>query len=353
MLQQQIESMASGNMTVFRGSSPASSEQLRASTPITFSQELFSSQDESKPTATSLLDTPVKMESATVNPASLSPKLSPSDESNAKTSDLTQHPAAMLCDLQCQSEVHRPWTFSQTYQSTILYLAITSIISTLLSPLHQILYSLRTASPLCPSPSILTTLIWLATTPAILNPLSSSRMNSTSTTSSKMTSSSPLPTSHPRNHRRFSLRINLLYRLLACSPHLARPLRDATLVALRSALAEMQVSLVAGSTVGTVGVGNVEGQGVSGRSIDMGKKQPGWEVLLTLLWSIKAFEKKTSGEKWSVKHRQANRLGSQGRLVEGKLRARASSSMGRQRGRDPKSSLEEVWRKALRRQSRR
>ena len=60
----------------------------------------------------------------TVNPASLSPEIRPvAESSNASSSDMTQHPAAMLCDLQCQSEEQRPWmtsTETSTSISTIM-----------------------------------------------------------------------------------------------------------------------------------------------------------------------------------------------------------------------------------------
>ncbi|KAE8454548.1 hypothetical protein EG329_000171 [Mollisiaceae sp. DMI_Dod_QoI] len=100
-LQQQLEQISGGNMTVF-GSSPAASSpvtELRQPTPLTFSHDLFGQrQDDNRPISTqSLPQLPVK----TVNPASLSPDLRPVNESsNANSSDLTQHPAAMLCDLQ-------------------------------------------------------------------------------------------------------------------------------------------------------------------------------------------------------------------------------------------------------------
>ena len=159
ILQRQLEQFT-GNMTVFRGSSATSSpgrpEQIRqAPTPITFSQELFSSRDEDNRASIStqsIVDS--QPTPRTVNPASLSPEIKPVMEStsNASSSDMTQHPAAMLCDLQCQSEEQRPWMDTTTITTSAisqilaatLYLSMASeAISTLLSPLSQIVSSLK------------------------------------------------------------------------------------------------------------------------------------------------------------------------------------------------------------------
>ncbi|SPO07329.1 related to Transcriptional activator hac1 [Cephalotrichum gorgonifer] len=96
---------------------------------VALSQELFSSQDGHK----SLIDGLVFPEpsGSTVDPASLSPEpteqmvagqVAPSPKTPtapaptaSKPADLTQHSAAMLCDLQCQqsAELPRSWTASQ------------------------------------------------------------------------------------------------------------------------------------------------------------------------------------------------------------------------------------------------
>ncbi|KAK6224774.1 basic region leucine zipper [Colletotrichum tabaci] len=103
---------------------------------VTLSQELFSSQDGHCPSmdeTKSLVDDLMtsSQSNATVNPASLSPELSPISENNEangeeqptaetsiakSTSDLTQRPAAMLCDLQCHlsEELPQSWLASQT-----------------------------------------------------------------------------------------------------------------------------------------------------------------------------------------------------------------------------------------------
>jgi transcriptional activator HAC1 len=265
-------------ITVFRSSSitssPRQSEQLRsAPSPVTFSQELFGSRDAQE---RSISTQPIiKSEPAqTVNPASLSPEIRPVDESaNASSSDMTQHPAAMLCDLQCQSEEQRPWMDSTTATASAIsqILAITlfinmtsEAISTLLTPLSQIVTSLRTGSRLSPTNSILTTIIWLATTTAALT-------TSTSTTSSTTTTSL---------RPRFTLRIRLLRRLLTCSPNLARPLLDATMEAMR--LASEQPA--AQDCLSNVGASHG------------GANSPSVEVLMTLLWAITVIKREQGQE---------------------------------------------------------
>ncbi|KAL4955476.1 hypothetical protein BDW69DRAFT_160640 [Aspergillus filifer] len=157
-----------------------------------------------------------------------SPTLKPS--SLAESSDLTQHPAAMLCDLQCQSagskETAAPFRFltSEPQSNTslqmtlqLLFLTMTSAAySTVIHPLSQILLSLKTGSPLTFSTQEIYQhshlILWLILTPSL---------------SPWKTSSSPT-----------AFRIKLLARLLACNPAMARPLRDATDRALQLALRE-------------------------------------------------------------------------------------------------------------------
>ena len=255
-------------MRVFQGTptaaSPAAAEQLRAHTPVTFSQELFSSRDEHR----SSISTQSIAEATprTVNPASLSPEMRPVAEfSNASSSDMTQHPAAMLCDLQCQSEEQRPWmssTPTQISAALLLINMISAATSVILTPLNQIVNTLTTPSYLSPTPSILTLIIWLVTTTASLT-------NSTSMTSYTNTTTSPRP--------RFSLRIRLLRRLLASNPHLARPLMDATMSAMRLASEQQLVQACASSVDASPSQG--------------GKNSPSLEVLMTLYWATKVISK--------------------------------------------------------------
>jgi transcriptional activator HAC1 len=265
MLTAQLEQISGGNASVFNTPAAASSPvaELRQSTPVTFTTTIFGQQEtESRPISTqSLPQTPVK----TVNPASLSPDLRPvAESSNANSSDLTQHPAAMLCDLQCQSEDPRPWMDSTSTMAfkvliTALWVTMSSaVFSTITSPLAQIVNSLKTGSPLSPTNSLLNLIIWLTTTKATL-------------TSPSMTSSTTTTSLHPR----FSLRICLLRRLLACSPNLARPLKDATMVAMRLA-SEQQLS------------GCFSSADASCREL---RDSPSVEALMTLLWAIHVIEK--------------------------------------------------------------
>jgi len=275
LLMRELEQFT-GGMTVFRSSSiastPAQPELRSAPTPVTFSQELFGSRDaQEQPISTQPI---IKSEpTQTVNPASLSPEIRPVDESaNASSSDMTQHPAAMLCDLQCQSEEQWPWMDSTTSARAIsqilainLFINMTlEAISTLLTPLSQIVTSLRTGSPLSPTNSILTTIIWLATTTVSL------------TTSTSMTSSTKTTSLRPR----FTLRIRLLRRLLTCSPNLARPLLDATMVAMRLASEQQLQDCLSNADAGHYG----------------GSNSPSVEVLMTLLWAITVIEKERGQE---------------------------------------------------------
>ncbi|OJJ52988.1 hypothetical protein ASPSYDRAFT_163628 [Aspergillus sydowii CBS 593.65] len=156
-----------------------------------------------------------------------SPTLKPS--SLAESSDLTQHPAAMLCDLQCQSvdskEMEIPSRFSTSVPALktslmtlqLLFLTMTSTAySTVIHPLSQILQSLKTGSPLTLSTQEIYQhfhlILWLILTPSL----------------------SPSKTSSNRT----AFRIRLLARLLACNPAMARPLRDATGRALQLAVRE-------------------------------------------------------------------------------------------------------------------
>ena len=256
MLQRELEQFT-GNMMVFHGntdaSSPAQTEQFRqAPSPVTFSRDLFSSQDqESRPSISqSIVDSHTPQ---TVNPASLSPEMRPVVESNASSSDMTQHPAAVLCDLQCQSEEQRPWASTSAISQTLATMLFINFTSTLLNPLTQIVRSLRTGSSLSPTTSILTSILWLVTTTASLS-------TSTSTTSST-------------TPQLFSLKMNLLNRLLACSPLLARPLMDATMEAMRSQSDQKRTR-----------------DCLSGLIRD--GETPSLEALMTLVWAIHVFEKK-------------------------------------------------------------
>lgn len=191
----------------------------------------------------------------------------------ATPSDMTQHPAAMLCGLQCQSEGAWPASIPlttrdearrlrQTIGSQLLYLTlISAVYSHLLHPLRLIFISLRTGSPL-PSkitpkttPMLFLLIRWLISTPANLTTMPS-------TTKTKAPTSHPTA-SHPSPVRRPTFRIRLLRRLLLCSPALARPLKGATGRAMRPktshALKRKSTGLSEGDDRSAVGGGGVIG----------------------------------------------------------------------------------------------
>ncbi|KAL5335676.1 hypothetical protein BJX70DRAFT_374468 [Aspergillus crustosus] len=250
-LSQQVAQL-SAEVRGSRHSTPRSSSPVSVSptlTPILFKQE---------GNEVSLDRIPFPTPSVT----EYSPTLKPS--SLAESSDLTQHPAAMLCDLQCQSADSKEKKVPSRYltlepasslslQMTLqlLFLTMTSTAySTVIHPLSQILQSLKTGSPLTFSTQEIYQhshlILWLILTPSL----------SPSKTSSKPT----------------AFRIQLLARLLACTPALARPLRDATGRALQLAMREKFYQ---------------EDCSVAG----VGRGRWSWESLLTLASAINLLEK--------------------------------------------------------------
>ncbi|OHX01027.1 transcriptional activator hac1 [Colletotrichum incanum] len=281
---------------------------------VTLSQELFSSQDGHRPSmdeTQSLVDDlmTTSQPNATVNPASLSPELSPIPESDEvtsekqqtaetsiakSTSDLTQRPAAMLCDLQCHLSEELPlsWLASQTplHPTLAFYLQLQTLLVTsavILSvcqrPLTQIAMSLKVGFSLPPTPSITNTIIWLVTLPP------SFKTRSTSTSSST-TRSTAQPSQRTRNSAAIlpTLRLKSLQRILTCSPTLARPLMDATMEALRL------VSEGCDDRVGGLptGFSAQRDSGCQQRTWLTGASLPSKEVLLTLLWALRVEERK-------------------------------------------------------------
>ncbi|KAJ5772012.1 hypothetical protein N7520_002541 [Penicillium odoratum] len=183
-----------------------------------------------------------------------SPTLKPS--TLAEASDATQHPAAVLCDLQCPSlaskelevrslsSTSRVSTLQFQMMLQLLFLTMTSVASsTVTHPLSQILHSLKTGLPLAFSTVEIfqhfPLILWLISTPSL---------------SSSKASTRPV------------FRMKLLIRLLACSPALARPLRDATGRALQLAVSEQSFPQTG--------------------SADAPEGRPRWESLLTMAWAI-------------------------------------------------------------------
>ncbi|KAJ5198442.1 uncharacterized protein N7498_007559 [Penicillium cinerascens] len=219
-----------------------------------------------------------------------SPTLKPS--TLAEASDVTQHPAAVLCDLQCPSpaskELEAPFLSSTSDRASnltlqmmlqLLFLTMTSAAySTVIHPLSQVLHSLKTGLPLALSTEEIyqhfPLILWLISTPSL--------------------SPSKVPT-------RPVFRMRLLTRLLACSPALARPLRDATGRALQLAVSERFSAQT--------------------RSVDAPEGRPSWESLLTLAWAIDRLDQ-------SRRHRRALTMKSKSgrRRSYGKVQRSSGSS---------------------------
>ena len=162
--------------------------------------------------------------------------------------DMTQHPAAMLCDLQCQSKeachasirpTIRHAAAIQLYTANLLCLTLISqVYLQLMRPLKMIFISLKTGSPLrtemmTSMPMALPLIRWLISTPANLlpHPPPTQQTRRTPTTTTKTTRTSPTTATSTllaTPSRTPILRLRMLARLLLSSPSLARPLRAAT-----------------------------------------------------------------------------------------------------------------------------
>lgn len=239
----------------------------------------------------------------TVNPASISPALTPvpeepefepaTEELNtaapraaeaSQTDDstpMTQYPAAVLCnDLQCQRLVEMSPSGQASTQSLhpalimfqqLLLLAYSSS-TTLLSlwetrPLAMISMSMRASSPLPPTQAILTSIISLVTNSISISPLTSSTSTSGSTTHSTTATAHSTTSSSSRSK---TLRLRTLRKILTCNRQLARPLQDATLEVLRLSLTRAR---------GSQGVTEHESAGKL-------SSLPSPERLIALLWAI-------------------------------------------------------------------
>lgn len=262
---QQQNTILKAELAALRSGS-TSTRPLLASSPDS-AMELFNNQQAIKKElddSLTALRTPISLPSDTFSPSPSSSleSRSPSPASPdlgfhvlSASPDMTQHPAAMLCDLQCQSGAERsatmtrptarngpPQHLSSQPNHTIppitpsFYpILITTVYSQLLFPLLQIFLSLKTGSPLSTHvtthPATLRLIRWLILTPAdLMTPSSiprSSTIASSTTTTTKL-SSKTTTRSKP------IFRIRLLRRLLLCSPALARPLLGATVRAMRA-----------------------------------------------------------------------------------------------------------------------
>lgn len=243
----------------------------------------------------------------TVNPASISPALTPVPEepefepakeelstaapraAEASQTDnstpMTQYPAAVLCnDLQCQRLVEMSPSGQASTQSLhpalfvlqqLLLLAYSSS-TTLISlwetrPLAMISMSMRASSPLPPTQAILTSIISLVTNSISIPPLTSTN-TSTSTSGSSPTTTATAQSTTSSSSRSKTLRLRTLRKILTCNRQLARPLQDATLEALRLSLTRARGSQ-----------GSAEHESASGLSPLL----PSPERLIALLWAIR------------------------------------------------------------------
>ncbi|KAI5924534.1 hypothetical protein F4810DRAFT_664071 [Camillea tinctor] len=321
MLMEELTKLRRDSGVVSRSASPLDAFQP---SPVTLSQPLFGSTEGTSQGNPGMMNDFILMpeQDGTVDPASLSPELNPvsdpdvnesstTTETPAKASspaptstDATQHPAAVLCDLQCPSvEVPQSWLASRQPSPPALSLflqlqTLLTVSSVLISacrrPLTLITGALKTNLALHPTPSILSTIIWLVTLPPNFR-------DSTSINSSAMMLAAPLraqpreATRSPKSPSPLSasstLRIKSLQKLLTSSPILARPLMDATMELLRL-VSEGCDDQVEELTSGSPGI-----KGDRSRGPQMwpeGTSLPSREVLLTLLWAIRVEERKLS-----------------------------------------------------------
>lgn len=301
-LKQQLSQLAAENAALRSGSSP--SRASLAPSP-NLAADLFNNQKAIKQEIEDslfALRTPISLPSDSFSP---SPSASTDSRSPSPTSldlgfhalttspDMTQHPAAMLCDLQCQSRAARSAAMTRstirdkapsppspsptpnltTLPNQLFFLNLTTaVFSQLLLPLLHISLSLKKGSPLPTSltthPMCLRLIQWLILTPADL--MGSSTAATTSAPSATATTYSRTTTrSQP------TFRIRLLRRLLLCSPALARPLLGATVRAMR---AERGVAL--------------KERRSRGRGVETEKS---WSRLMMLALTIKCISKNSEG----------------------------------------------------------
>ena len=207
------------------------------------------------------------------------------------SSDMTQHPAAMLCDLPCQSPeacqtATQPMTRHavaiQSFMANLVYLMLTSAVYLqLMDPQRMIFISSRTGSPLPPSmmttPTVSSLIQWLISTPANLLLPSLIRTMTSSLSAKKISPAKALSTLEVTHSRTLLLRLRLLQRLLLSSPSMARPLRAATGRALRPKTGSMTSKMgVRGLSVRRVARnGEKAGLGQSVRSMARGDRMSG------------------------------------------------------------------------------
>ena len=313
LLQKKQNEMLMDELNRFKnGSSP-----IPHPSPLTLSQPLFGGASDEDSQVGVMGELNYMPNNGTVDPSSISPALSPVaddaepaspvPEAAVETStavctstDVTQHPAAMLCDPQCPSVlVPQTWTTSRQMlppalalylQLSLLLAASSTMLSTCRRPLTLIAGALKHNLALRPTPSILSTIIWMITLPPGFR--TSTFHNSLVTMSAALKAQRPATTRASKTPNPLSssptLRIKSLQKLLTSSPILARPLLDATMELLRL-VTEGHDDRVEGLADGSPGIKGDRGRGPllwpDGASL------PSREVLLTLMWAIRVEER--------------------------------------------------------------
>lgn len=297
LLTQQLAKIMAQMEAIKRGSSATSSPALEPdllTREQLIKQELLDDYSYSLPTPQNSHGAPSSSYSSpsppTYSESSTPATVSLGVDALTSSSDLTQHPAAMLCDLQCQSERARQTATPPTApyaaaipssSASLVYLTlISAVYSQLMHPLRIIFISLRMGSPLPPAmttmPMVLPLIRWLISTPANLLPRPSpptGAMTTTPrpTTTTMKTSSASATCTTPKATRSKVpiLRLRLLRRLLLSSPSLARPLRAATDRGLRLKTGSMtgEKGVTRGSSVRGLVVHNGNQAGLKGSGV--------------------------------------------------------------------------------------
>lgn len=246
-LEQRLLALSNASTPYSDKSSPQAATTHSPPRQMTFSQPLFASNDSQLFTSNdsqlfSSNDSQPLFTSSnnlqTIDPSSLSPEIRPVDASNASLADMTQHSAAVLWDLQCQSAKQWPWT---QRLSVVLAMTLLAASSSILTPLAQIRASLTNRSRRLPTTWAIRWLIWALTRPPTTT-AAASTSTTTTTASADSTSTAATPRQRCSTTPRFRVRMEMLRRVLACSPHLARPLMDATMSAMRLASEQLSTS---------------------------------------------------------------------------------------------------------------
>lgn len=299
-------------------------EQIRRSGGVSYPPSVLDSFRVNPSLSRELFSEPIDglvSSSTTVDPTALSPVLSPVAESaeeiaeqepsnevkleptESTSPDLTQRPAVMLSDLQCHKSAEMPKSFPAPPTSMpptsvslppfqAMLLSALATLTFCQRPLTQIAMSLKTGISLHPTPQLLVTIIWLVTLPrSASTTTSTSAFGSTKTTPSRQNlwqrATSPLR-SRASSPRSTNLRIKSLRKILTSSPILARPLMDATLVALRlvSERCEDRIEILRRVTDGS------RGQDELTRYLAC-MDLPSRELLITILWTIQSEERRS------------------------------------------------------------